>query len=142
MQVTVHPPGYDPLAQPQPVAAPSPAAQPAPQSMPVQRPAQPGLNYTQDSQGRTIGWKRMSALDDFELIELAGSANADNPAWLAVASLAFSVREIDGEPVSRPASKAALKAMIGRLDTAGLQAVADVLSADAEAQRGVERAGN
>ena len=138
--VTIHPPGHDAFAAQQ--MPPAPSVPPQPSAAPV--PRQPGnaLQYVRDSTGRTIGWRRLSALDDFELLEVAGGVNADNAQWMAVASLAFVVREIDGDPVSRPSTKAQLKALIARLETPGLQAVANMLSAQAEAEAGVERAAN
>lgn len=136
MSVLVHPEGQPPgNAQPRQQQADQPApAQPASRNA--------SLLYVTDANGRSIGWKRLNALEDFELVELAGARNAENGQWMAVASIAYSVREIDGEAVGRPTSMMQVKGMIQRLDTVGLQAIANALAEMAAATESIERAKN
>lgn len=137
--VTIHPPGDMPQALTQHAAETAPAPRPAPQ------PAKPGIRYATDAQGRQIGWRKLNALEDFDLTEMAGAASG-NEEWMLRASLAFGVREIDGEAVSRPTSKNQLRALVARLDDDGMAAVLAIVSdvmKDAGAQSGdVERAKN
>lgn len=136
MSVSIHPEGQPPgNAQPRQQQADPPApAQPASRNA--------SLFYVTDANGRSIGWKRLNALEDFELVELAGARNAENGQWMAVASIAYSVREIDGEAVGRPTSMMQVKGMIQRLDTVGLQAIANALAEMAAATESIERAKN
>lgn len=119
--VTLHPPG----------AVPAETHAPAPET-PTQRvvKAANALRYVTDEQGRTIGWRKLNALEDFDLTEIAG-ANAGNQEWMLRATIAFGVREIDGDPVSRPANKNQLRAMVARLDDAGMSAILGMFSGGA-----------
>jgi hypothetical protein len=141
--VTVHPPGEIPNAQPAaPAAPPAPASAPQP-SAPA--PGKAATRYVTDANGRQIGWRRLNALEDFDLTEIAGSQNAGNEEWMLRASIAFGVREIDGETVSRPTSKQQLRALVARLDDAGMAAVlalvGEMMSGDAGSE-GIDRAKN
>lgn len=149
VNVTLHPPGETPgPQQPAPAQAPAPQAPAAPRA--VETPSQSvvraanALTYVTDEQGRQIGWRKLSALDDFDLCEIAGG-NASNREWMMRASLAFSVREINGEQIARPATKAQLRALVARLDDAGMVAVGQSVYGpieDAAADEDLDRAKN
>lgn len=124
-QVTLHQPGAEPAPSAQ---APAPAASPSQQA--VQTANQ--IRYVTDSTGRRIGWRRLNALEDFDLTEIAGQ-NESNTGWMIRATAAFGVREIDGEPVPRPTTKTQLRAMVARLDDAGMNAILDMFREEAEA---------
>jgi hypothetical protein len=92
-----------------------------------------------DARGRVIGVKKIGALDRMRMFEAVGAENSKNEPYLGYASLAFHVGSIDGDPVTRPGTKAQLEALIQRLDDDGMNAVAEKLpdlygqSGDAEA---------
>ena len=95
-----------------------------------------------DSKGRRIVWRRLSALEDFDLSEIAG-ANTSNPDWMARATLAFGTREIDGEPIGRPTNKNHIRALIGRLEEEGLTAIIEGIGdLTSEASSEADRAKN
>src|SRR5687768_8062750 len=96
--VILHPPGT-------PAEPTLPSAEPA---RPAPKPSSQVM-YCTDETGRQIGWRKLNALEDFDLTEIAGPTNVANDEWMLRASVAFGVREIDGEPVSRPANKNQLR---------------------------------
>ena len=125
MTITVHPPGQPP----QPATAPAePAATTETPSQAIVR-AATEMRYVTDRKGRRIGWRALNALEDFDLVEIAGENN-NNAHWMIRASIAFSIREIDGEPVSRPLNKTHIRAMIQRLGAEGMDAIMEQLLAD------------
>jgi hypothetical protein len=145
VNVTLHPPGGPATTQSAPLAA-----QAAPSSAvetPTQRVVQAGNRnlVISDENGRQILWRRLNALEDFDLTEIAGT-NATNQEWMMRATIAFGVREIDGDPVARPNNKLQLRALVGRLDNAGMQAILNAVAEEAEAQAAIseeaERAKN
>lgn len=77
-----------------------------------------------DGLGRTLGIRRMGALDRMKLFEVVGPENSKNEPYLGHAALAFVVGTIDGEAVPRPATKAQLEALVQRLGDEGIGAVA------------------
>lgn len=127
---------------------PSMAETTPPVETPTQRvvKAATAMRYVTDELGRTIGWRKLNALEDFDLTEIAGT-NAGNQEWMLRATIAFGVREIDGDPVSRPANKSQLRAIVARLDNAGMIAVLTMLNPPADEEADVaadeaSRAGN
>lgn len=102
------------------------------------------LEYVTDERGRRIGWRKLDALEDFDLAELAGAQNVGNAKWMLYAMVAFSVREIDGQMMSRPGSKTDLRARIKLLGSEGLNAILDRLmpaqAADPAEDEAVEEA--
>ena len=85
------------------------------------------LQTKTDAGGRTIGIRRMQALDRLKMFEVVGAENAKNEAYLGYAALAFHVCSIDGEAVSRPSNKIQLEALIQRLGDDGLNAVGEAV---------------
>lgn len=75
-----------------------------------------------DSRGRTLKVRKLSALNKVDLSAVVGAENARNEGVIGPCAIAFSVTEIDGEPVMQPNSYAELRALIGRLDDEGLEA--------------------
>lgn len=120
--VTLHPPGEGAPTVRQPVETPTQQVVKAGNAM----------LWVDDERGRRIGWRRLSALEDFDLTEIAG-ANSSNQEWMIRATIAFGVREIDGEVVARPANKNQLRAIVARLDDAGMGAVLSAVMASGEA---------
>lgn len=81
------------------------------------------LQYVTDATGRVLGWRKLDALDDFDLAEIAGARNVGNPQWMVFATIAFAVRTIDGKPLARPTTKDQLRARIKLLGAHGIDAV-------------------
>jgi hypothetical protein len=77
-----------------------------------------------DKNGRRLLIRRQTALDTLRLFKAAGPVLSQNEPWLAMASLANSVQEIDGVPVPTPTSEAQIEALVERLGEDGLTAVA------------------
>lgn len=77
-----------------------------------------------DTKGRNILARRLMALDTLRLLKAAGPVLAHNEPWLSVASLAFSVLEVDGVPIPTPTSEAQIESVVAKLGDEGLSAVA------------------
>lgn len=86
----------------------------------------------QDSVGRTIRIRNLTALDTLRLFKAAGPTLAQNEPWISVASLAMSVVEVDSIPVPPPVSESQIEAIVARLGDAGLSAISDFLDANTE----------
>ena len=97
----------------------------APEAAPSQSVAKPKIGKTTDSLGRNLTVKRLSAIDRLNLFQAAG-ALAANERWMGLAAIAASVIEIDGDPVPKPVNVGEMKALVGRLDDEGLEAVGKV----------------
>ena len=82
-----------------------------------------------DTQGRTLGVKKLGALDRLKMFEVVGADNAKNEAYLGYAALAFHVTSIDGDPIGRPANRMQLESLVQRLGDDGLEAVGAALQA-------------
>jgi hypothetical protein len=80
-----------------------------------------------DASGRTIGIRKMQALDRLKMFEVVGPDNAKNEPYLGYAALAFHVASIDGDPVNRPSNKLQLEALIQRLGDDGMNAVGEAV---------------
>ena len=63
------------------------------------------------------------------MFEVVGADNSRNDAYLGYASLAFHVTSVDGDPVTRPANRLQLEALVQRLGDDGLEAVGKALEA-------------
>ena len=82
-----------------------------------------------DARGRAIAVRKVNALDRLKLFECVGADNSRNEAYLGYATLAWHVKSIAGEAVTRPGTKVQLEALVARLDEDGLAAVAEALPA-------------
>ncbi len=67
---------------------------------------------------------------------------AQNEPWLSMASLAFTVLEIDGLPVPVPANEAQIENAIDRLGDEGLAAIAGTLKDEEDATDSKLNVGN
>ena len=95
-----------------------------------------------DGLGRRLMVRRLGALDTLRLFKAAGPVLAQNEAWLAMASLAIAVTEIDGVPVPAPGTEAQIESLVDRLGDAGLSAVAATMQGDPESEIGKAELGN
>lgn len=93
-------------------------------SQTIVREATKSLN-TVDKKGRRLTLRLLTALDTLRLFKAAGPVLAQNEPWLSMASLAFSILEIDGVPVPAPATEAQIESLIDKLGDHGLAAIAD-----------------
>lgn len=98
--------------------------------------------------GKVISYRPLRTLERMDLNAIAGAQNALNLAWMADASLAFSVTKIDGQPEPKPATMPQLRALILRLGDDGMDAIADDVRAsmpaegEADAAAVKDKAGN
>lgn len=82
-----------------------------------------------DARGRRIQLRELTALDTLRLLKLAGPQLSMNQGWLSIATLAYSVSEIDGVPVPIPTSEVQIEAIVERLGDQTLTMIADSLDA-------------
>ncbi|MDO9607376.1 MAG: hypothetical protein Q7J26_02535 [Brevundimonas sp.] len=76
-----------------------------------------------DSDGRELHIKKLNTLEGAKLTRACGDAASNQP-YMIYATLAASVRQIDDTPMQFPKSVEAVESLIGRLDDAGMEAVA------------------
>ncbi len=82
-----------------------------------------------DAQGRTLEFRRPSALDRLRLFKALGPGLSDNTRYVGYAMLAFCVSAIDGVPQPQPVSETQLEGLVNRLGGAGLEAVGEGMAA-------------
>lgn len=75
-----------------------------------------------DSAGREITIKKPGILAQYRLVEVAGES-AKNEVYMRMILPLIYVTAIDGDPVSQPANKLQLEALIQRLDEHGIVAI-------------------
>jgi hypothetical protein len=92
---------------------------------------------TSDARGRSLAFRRPTALDTLRLFKAAGPVLAQNPPWLAMAGLAFAVEEIDGIPVPSPVNESQIELLVDRLGEQGLSAIAASIDL-ADSNSGIE----
>jgi hypothetical protein len=79
-----------------------------------------------DPKGRTIKLKKPGVLAQFRLIEALGDT-AQNAVYMGMVMPLIFVSEIDGEAVFPPNTKREVEALIQRLDTDGVNFVAQIV---------------
>lgn len=85
---------------------------------------------TQDAKGRTLGFRRPSAMDRYRLSKMLGGDVAANQEAAGLAMLAYLCISIDGEAVMKPNSERQIEAIIDRLDNDGLNAIGNALAVE------------
>ena len=80
-----------------------------------------------DIAGRLIKVRHLTALDTLRLLKAAGPYLAQNQPWLSLATLAYTVSEIDGIPVPVPATEAQIESLVEKLGEHALSMIADYL---------------
>ena len=102
-------------------------------------------NFVSDSLGRSIQIKKLTAADQFDLLEAARN-RADYTQWFALAALVFSCVAIDGVPLPTPRRPDDFKKNSTILKDEGIKAVADYFASqsdsDQESEEQVEAAKN
>lgn len=78
-----------------------------------------------DDLGRALKVRKLGSMQRLDLAQLVGAEGSANPGVMAPCSCAFAVVEIDGEPILPPNSYNELRALVGRLEDEGIQAVED-----------------
>lgn len=98
------------------------------------------LKRTLAANGLSLGVCEMEPSDQLDLFEACGRMST-NPAWVGMALLACSVREINGIPEEMPANPEQVKRLANRIGHDGLAAVRRVLEGedDAKVSTGTER---
>jgi hypothetical protein len=66
--------------------------------------------------------RELDLVDQFDLLEISGEASG-NAAWMGMAMVAASLREIDGMPVPKATQKAHLRVNLKRIPPLGLRAI-------------------
>lgn len=92
-----------------------------------------------DATGRRLSIRNLTALDRLRLFKAAGPTLAQNQPWLGMALIASSVVAIDDVPVPPPVNEMQIETLIGRLDDAGVAAIAHALHQPTNAPAGQEQ---
>ena len=77
-----------------------------------------------DSAGRVFKLRKPGVLAQFRLVEALGGETASNPVYMGMVFPLIFVAEISGDPVATPTTKRQVEALIQRLDTDGVNFVA------------------
>lgn len=85
-----------------------------------------------DANGRTVEFRKASALDTLRLLKAAGPELSKNEAWLSMAILAFNVSRIDHVPMPQPTSEAQIESIISKLGDTGIAAIAEAIDSTQE----------
>ena len=88
------------------------------------------LRLIQDTEGRTLTIRSLTALDKLRLFKAAGPTLSQNHLWLGMATLATSVTAIDDVPIPPPTSEAQIESLVSRLGDSGITAIAQALTPD------------
>jgi len=75
-----------------------------------------------DETGRSLGIRRPDLLAEFRFVEAVGPTIAKNETWMQMAMAVIYLAELDGKPVSSPATKLQIEALIAKLGRAGYTA--------------------
>jgi hypothetical protein len=90
-----------------------------------------------DARGRRIVFSELNVLDQARLALVVGRGghpeDTQNAVFMQMATVAYAVTEIDGVPMSRPATHAQIMAAIGALGDEGFAAVMLAMRADMDA---------
>lgn len=92
--------------------------------------------HTTDGDGKRLSFSVLTVLDQARLALIVGRGgypeDTQNAVFMQMATVAYAVSEIDGVPVSRPATHAQILAVIGLLGDTGFTAVLDAMRNDLE----------
>lgn len=77
----------------------------------------------EDAKGRKIRVRKPSVLAQFRIVEAAGPQLASNSTYMQMVNPLIYLAEIDGDPVSIPATSREIDALILRLDDEGMDAL-------------------
>ncbi len=96
-----------------------------------------------DARGRRILFSELNVLDQARLALVVGRGghpeDTQNALFMQMATVAYAVTEIDGVPMSRPATHAQILAAIGTLGDEGFAAVMLAMRAEMETQEEAAR---
>jgi len=95
-----------------------------------------------DADGRELVLRRLTALDRLRLFKAIGPSLSQNNLYLGMATLAVSVTAIDSIPIPAPATEGQVEALVARLGTSGIAAVASALATDPQPILGSAAQGN
>jgi hypothetical protein len=82
-----------------------------------------------DGLGRQLDIRKLTILEEMDLLEMAGEA-ASNTRWMLMATIASTVRTIDGVPRPLPTNRKLLRAQMTAVGSEGLSAAISALGAD------------
>lgn len=82
-----------------------------------------------DVRGRTLQIKKLSLMEEMDLLACAGAENAANGRWMLYATLVACVRGIDGEQQGPLATSRLLRARVQFVGEAGVELVSQIIAA-------------
>ena len=83
-----------------------------------------------DSRGRKLTIKKLTLLEEMNLMVAAGAERAAIPKWMQYASVVACVRSVDGDMIDPPLTGRLLNANIARVGSEGFAAAVTVLFDD------------
>lgn len=119
-------------------AGPAPAADPATPVVPVPAIGADGRLKLSFGANRSMVLKQHDLLAEFRFIEAVGGVMADNGTWMNMSMPMIFLVELDGIPVSQPASKLEVEALISRLKHDGYKAMVQGINAHFKAEPNVD----
>ena len=90
----------------------------------------PDILEATDSRGRKLTIKKLTLLEEMNLMVAAGANKAAIPKWMQYASVVACVRSIDGERVDMPLTSRILDANVALVGSEGFAAAVAVLYED------------
>lgn len=112
---------HQPQGQPAPAYVPAAPVPPAAPQLPEDQ------HLTTDKRGRKIVFRKLTALLRLDLATIIGGEAIQNPGVAGPSALAFSVVSIDGYPEVAPIKYSEIRALVGRLDDDGLNAIGEAM---------------
>ena len=91
-----------------------------------------------DAAGRTITYRKLTALDQYRLMRIVGADASKNEMFMGFSAIAYAISQIDDDRMSTPASQRELDAMVQLLGEDGLGAISQDIAKRAEDVQGMQ----
>ncbi len=85
-----------------------------------------------DKKGRRIEVRSLNPIESYRLLKLTKATGLEG--FFGMATMAATVRSIDGDPVGFPAKESEIEFMLQRLGNEGITAVVEALNAETEVE--------
>lgn len=95
---------------------------------PSQQITKPKIVTVTDALGRKIEVRKLKVLDQMRLFDVVGKERSVNEKYMVYAMLAYSVSQIDNDPIPSPTTMIALEMTVQQLDDEGFVAVTRAFS--------------
>jgi hypothetical protein len=89
-----------------------------------------GSVTVKDALGRTLQIKKLSLLEEMDLLAAAGAERSGNARWMQYATVVCCVRKIDEDFIHRPQTSRILQSNIQQVGAEGFAAVVKALAAE------------